>query len=852
MVTAVRQPRSELIELPDVADARYGGKAWGLATLAASGFSVPAAFVLTNADPHDLPAGLGARYAQMSAAGDAAGDAAVAVRSSAAGEDGAESSFAGQYESVLNVRGYDELVAAIRRCVASASSERATAYRSAAGNAGAMHLVVQEMVDARAAGVVFTADPASGRRDLCVVDAVTGLGESLVDGSTSSDHYEVDQAGRIVDRQPANRRAGSPGPALTDDEVLAVAAAARTAQARWGTPLDLEWAIDGSGAIRWLQARPITTLPADLAEMDSAVAGADHVYTRCNIGEMMPGAMCPLTASVSGQAIEYAMQMVQVIAGFQDSYVEDRWLQTGYFSGHLFLNMTEGTALSSGILGNSLEQYSLSVAGRVVDELVPKPPKPFARRLVNTVRLTVFALSAGRAIRRLDRELARFATPSATDPAALLAELDAGTALYNEATLTHVRSSARAAVPANVLEQTMMRRAVRAGGSEDEGRSRAAALMAGATDVESAVMLAHLDDVVNRLAGDAAAAEAFLAADAAEAVTRLTAGTGPISGTFNEFLCRHGHRGYRELCMRDPSWADDPDGLGTIMQAMLRARPHAAATSAQGASAAADAADTADTADTVETRRAAGRPARASAPEDVPRAVRVMARLARAGARGRESTKSRMALVAHRLSRGYRLLGERLAATGRLPDADLVFFFDRSELPKLVAGDAADAATGDLIERARGRRAALDFQARLEFPDVSVGKPVPTRPKPPDGIEDGVIVGRPACHGVVEGTVRVATTVGQARELRSGEVLVAPVTDVGWTPYFTLIAALVTDIGSSVSHGAVVAREYGLPCVVNTQGATRVLRTGDRVRVDGDRGTVTLLDRVPDPSPPTA
>ena len=103
-------------------------------------------------------------------------------------------------------------------------------------------------------------------------------------------------------------------------------------------------------------------------------------------------------------------------------------------------------------------------------------------------------------------------------------------------------------------------------------------------------------------------------------------------------------------------------------------------------------------------------------------------------------------------------------------------------------------------------------------------------------------MGRPASSGVVEGVVRVASTVSEAQALQAGEVLVAPVTDVGWTPYFTLIAALVTDIGSSVSHGAVVAREYGLPCVVNTQGATRVLRTGDRVRVDGDRGTVTLLD----------
>ncbi|ROO86884.1 pyruvate,water dikinase [Actinocorallia herbida] len=791
------------MELSDIVDARYGGKALGLAELAAAGFAVPAAFVIADADAAGLPDGLEARHARLA-------DSArtVAVRSSAAGEDGAENSFAGQYASVLGVAGYDGLLAAIGHCVASASSERATAYRSAAGVSGAMHLVVQEMVDARAAGVVFTADPASGRRDLCVVDAVPGLGESLVDGSASSDHYEVDRAGRIVDRQTAQ------SPALTDAEVAAVVAGARAAEARWGRPLDLEWAIDRTGEIRWLQARPITALPGDLNAMDSLVAGEDHVYTRCNIGEMMPGAFCPLTASVSGQAIEYAMQLVQIAGGVQDAYREDRWLQLGYFSGHLFLNMTEGTALSSGILGNSLEQYSLSIAGRVVPELVPKPPKPFARRLVNTVRLTAFALSAGRAIRRLDRDLARFATPSAGSPAGLLAELDAAIELYNEATLTHVRSSARSAVAANMLEQTMVREAVKAGGSQDDGRSRASALLAGATEVESAVMLAQLDDVVGRLAADPSEASAFLTADPAEAVTRLAGDGGPIGRTFQEFLARHGHRGYRELCVRDPSWGDDPDGLGTIMQAMLRARR--------------------DTGDAV-------RPAREPVREGVPGAVRVMAGLARAGARGREATKSRMVLVAHRLGRGYRLLGEQLAAAGRLPDADLVFFLDRSELPALVG----DGDLGDLVEQAESRRAALAFQARLEFPDVCVGRPVPARPQAPEASADGVITGRPACGGVAEGVVRVATTIAQARDLRPGEILVAPVTDVGWTPYFTLIAALVTDVGSSVSHGAVVAREYGLPCVVNTQGATLMLRTGDRVRVDGDRGTVTLLAPVP-------
>lgn len=791
-------PASTLVELSTITDARYGGKALGLAELAAAGFSVPTAFVIADADPDALPEAVRDRLAAI--------PGRVAVRSSATGEDGAEASFAGQYESVLGVSGYDELVAAVRRCVASTTSARAAAYQAEVGITGGMHLVVQQMVEARAAGVVFTADPASARRDVAVVDAVAGLGEALVDGSTSSDHYEVDLTGTIVDRQASTE------PALSDEEVTAVAAGAREAEARWGRPLDLEWAFDAEGTLRWLQARPITTLPADLRGMDVDVAGADHVYTRCNIGEMMPGAFCPLTASVSGRAIEYAMQLVQVVGGFQREYHEDRWLQVGYFSGHMFLNMTEGTALSSGILGNSLEQYSLSIAGRVVEELVPLPPKSFPRRLVNTVRLSTFALTAGSAIKRLDKKLASFEAPSALTPQALLVELDAAVALYNEATLTHVRSSSRSAVAANVLEETVVKEAVKAGRSADDGRAEASALLAGASDVESAVMLEQLEDVVVRLVDDGAAD--FLARPPAEAVIGLTAGSGPLSTSFRAFLDRHGHRGYRELDLRDPSWGDDPEGLGTIMQAMLRAR---LAGVAERSSVAVD-------------------------QDGLPRAVRVLARLARAGAAGREATKSRMVLVAHRLSRGYRLLGEQLAASGRLPDADLVFFFDRSELPALVGSGDVTA----LVAQAEKRRAALPFQARLEFPDVSVGKPVPIRPEPAP-VTDGVIVGRPACSGVAEGTVRVATTIAEAQLLQPGEILVAPVTDVGWTPYFTLIAALVTDIGSSVSHGAVVAREYGLPCVVNTMGASRTLRTGDRVRVDGDHGTVTLLDPAPTP-----
>ncbi|MFZ2178928.1 MAG: PEP/pyruvate-binding domain-containing protein [Rhodococcus sp. (in: high G+C Gram-positive bacteria)] len=785
------------IEFDEVTDARYGGKAAGLAELRRLGLAVPAGFVIAEASAQVAFDDVAELFSRMAAVG----ATPVAVRSSAVGEDGDDQSFAGQYDTVLGVDSVEDFAAAVHTCAASVHSRRASSYR--AQPTTTMHLVVQQMVDARAAGVVFTADPATGRRDLMVIDAIAGLGEALVDGTASPDHIVLNSHG-----SPAVHEVGDV-PVLSPDEIAEIRSAALRAAQHWGRPMDLEWAIDRSGTLWWLQARPITTLPGDLGEMDSPLAGADHVYTRCNISEMMPGAFCPLTASVSGFAIDYAMQMTQVVARAQQSY-EKPWLQVGYFQGHMFLNLTEGTGLSSGILGNSLEQFSTSICGRVVDELEPKPPKPFARRLVNTVRLSTFALSAGPAIRHLKDQITGFRIPTSHDPRLVMRQLESGVEQYCDITLTHVRSSSRAAVAANILESVLMRQAVKNGRGEDEGRAEATLLMSGASDVESALMVEELDSVVRAIAADGAAAEDFLAAEPGAAVSELRASSSASGRALRLFLNRHGHRGYRELCMRDPSWAEDPEGLGAMMQVMVRS-----------------ALDPADRG-----------PAHTHVEAPSSSTIRFLARLAQGGARGREETKSKMAQMAHALKLGYRHLGEVLAEAGRLPDSDLVFFFDRAELNRVVG---SDDVTG-LVQSALKRREALAFQNSLEFDDVSVGRPTPLIARPRLGVTGGEIIGRPASRGSVEGVVRVAKSIVDARDVQRGEILVAPVTDVGWTPYFTVIAALVTDIGSSVSHGAVVAREYGLPCVVNTLVATRSLKTGDRVRVDGDRGVVTRLD----------
>jgi pyruvate,water dikinase len=182
----------------------------------------------------------------------------------------------------------------------------------------------------------------------------------------------------------------------------------------------------------------------------------------------------------------------------------------------------------------------------------------------------------------------------------------------------------------------------------------------------------------------------------------------------------------------------------------------------------------------------------------------------------------------------YRALGSQMLEEGQLPDQDAVFFLTHQELGELLRGRR------ELAGIAESRRRVIDYQMPLHFPEVFRNRPEPLRLVPTES-QDGALVGKPVSRGQVTGRARVVETLEEAAALQSGEILIAPITDVGWTPYFSLIGGLATDVGSAVSHGAVVAREYGLPAVVNLRVATTQFRTGDLVTLDGDLGTLTLV-----------
>ena len=783
-----------LLSLHQITDESVGGKAYGLSRLLDIGLQVPPAFVVCCAQKDQYPQGLREAWSAL-------GDHPVAVRSSAQGEDGSEDSFAGQYDTVLNVEGFDAVLLAINHCVSSLESARAMQYQGRDDTAEtAMNVVVQRMVNARAAGVVFTADPVSARRDVMVIDAVKGLGEALVSGEVTPDHFAVDRCDNIIHQSLADGVA-----ILSNEELVQIARGARQAEAHEGRPLDLEWAIDASGELFWLQARPITKLPADLNEFDTPLPRPDDVVTISNVSEMMPGAVSPLTGSFTGWSIDYGLQHMQVTVGTRKA-ISKQWQVTAWGYGHLFLNLTGNIVMSAGVLGSTPEQTAQTLCGRPVPELKALPPMPTWRRMINTVRLFHYALTAPKVVARFDQEVANFRVSTKHNAKGMIEELMSKAWFYEHAMAVHIQSSALSGFLSAIVENMV---SSRSNNATLEEQAEAMRLLAGASGVESAEMVLELDALVDRIASVPDATSCFCDVTATDALGWLRSEQS-ISSDFDSFLIKHGHRGYRELCMRDPAWGEEPTPLVQSMQAGARARL-AGATTHNAHHSSIDMAG-------------------------LKRGLRWVLPKAHNAVRRREHTKSHLVAVAHRFKLAFVDLGKLLVEEGTLPDADLVYFFSFDELATFVT--EPDSA---MLKQAQSRRDALPFQQRLSFPEISVGAALPLQEKIVD-LGDAALSGRPASSGVVEGIARVAHTLAEAAELKPGEILVTPITDIGWTPYFSMIAGLITDLGSAVSHGAVIAREYGLPCVVNSRVGTRVINTGDRVKLDGDTGVVEILD----------
>jgi pyruvate,water dikinase len=344
-----------------------------------------------------------------------------------------------------------------------------------------------------------------------------------------------------------------------------------------------------------------------------------------------------------------------------------------------------------------------------------------------------------------------------------------------------------------------------------------AALLAGAKAnapdaAASSIGLADALDVLGAcIAQTAGAEEHFLGVPPEDALRWLRdPASGDAGQAFAAFLEAHGHRCIRELDFRERDWDEDPLPLVQSLQRIVSAPPAPKSDWTREAQA-----------------------ALAELSWGARKLIQMLLPRAHTEVVERERSKSVSVWFARRLKRGYVDFAQRLVQQGRLPDVDLVFFFTHQELESLARGPARE-----LVRRAQHRRRLHPRKLAAQFPRTCQGKPVPLAVVDSTVAQGDAMQGTPLSRGVAVGPARVARTLQEAAAMQPGEILVTPFTDVGWTPFFSRAAGLATEVGSVLSHGAVVAREYGLPAVAGLPGVTRRFKTGDVLRLDGNTGEV--------------
>ncbi|MGZ4925663.1 MAG: PEP/pyruvate-binding domain-containing protein, partial [Halobacteriota archaeon] len=705
-------------------------------------------------------------------------------------------SFAGQHSTVLDVEGMPALRDAVKHCLRSLFSERAQAYRKTrASNAEAsMSIVVQRMVDARCAGVIFTADPVTARRDRLIVEAIEGHGSALVGGKVTPDHFTLKPDGSVVKRETLSNSS------VQDGELFDLVTEALRVEQTFELPVECEWAIDAEGHINWLQARPITALPADPRELDTELK-PDEIYSHCNVGEILPGVMTPLTWSTTMRAMDQAMQRMYSTIATLEKRSDEPILVVQSF-GRPLMNLSQLATIGRSMAGGSEASTVEAVCGHSVSGIVPGLRAPQSERLRNGLSYVNFMMF-GRHVAKLDRMIASTDLTPGNDAYETYAAIDREMPKFCEAWYQHLGSS----LLAGTLVGALTRILAKDNEPTEEDNAEVARLLSGAEGVESFDIPAGIDRIISALVEhDGPALDHLLSLEPLMADRFLRHEASPqTQREYSSYLRRHGHRCVREVELREKEWAKDPT---PIVEAVLSG---------------------------IRTTRSRHALSPKAEQRSVPYTLRLLVRLGHRSVRARERTKSQVIMIHMLFKRAYRTLGRQMVDEGLLPDDDLVFFLQHAELGELLR-----ERDSNLAKKAVARRQVLPFQEKLVFCENYRGRRAdPIDPPRPSG--DGVLHGKPVSLGLVRGRARVALTLDEASKVKPNEILIVPVIDVGWTPTFTTISGFAADVGAALSHGSVVAREYGIPTVVNLRNATATFHTGDLVELDADHGVLQRI-----------
>ncbi|MCO4768661.1 MAG: hypothetical protein KDA24_01430 [Deltaproteobacteria bacterium] len=805
----------------------------------------------------------------------------LAVRSSSASEDGARHSHAGQFESVLNVSGLEATWRAIREVWASWFSERAVRYRLQVRSEGgfptasvpaspSMAVVIQQMVVPRASGILFTADPVTGSRRELTLEAGPGLGEALAQGRVHPDFVQLRRNPlRITQRSVAPRvgrldplppgssdllfREPPPGTpprtraCVSDAEVLQVARVGLAIEEEYGTPVDLEWTFDRAGTLYVVQARPVTALPRRPATTIDDLRRRPVLWTQRFCGERWTDQATPLGWSVIQPILHH-------FTLWEDA--RDRWLDgtdpSRLYRGRPYFNITIFRHLAFRLPGGTPPQLILEMIPPEEAEVLRTSPAYAPNlRMVASIFGQVFKE------RRWERYRFNFLTNHAEweafapdflartealsidfkTPDEGLAVVDAGRNLIVEYLEIHLLSLLFAHLTYELLGKALR------SWVGDGGEAMRSALVA---ESDNATLRVNQDlwDLAAAARRSPPLAAALLSGAQEgwgdDPLTELAEvpGFDAFARELRVFLERHGHRSDASWEIFSDRWADAPETVLSMTASALRSADRANPTEHLRARER----DRAHAEELVRARM--GRSKRRRLFPWRRKAFTELLELCRRYMALRENQRYAFDRLLLRLKRVFERQGALLERAGMLAGGEQIMFLELPELVALTAQRVSPAEIAPLVEERAANFAAWSGASRPDFL-LAGDHAVPLDSEEPHTTEGGTTFdGLGISPGRVRGTVRVLRTLADMSKLQPGDILVARSTDPGWTPLFLTAAGLILELGSLLSHGAVVAREYRLPAVVNVAGATHVLEDGMEVTIDGDRGRV-ILHRAP-------
>ena len=759
----------------------------------------------------------------------------VAVRSSATAEDLPGASFAGQQDTYLNIRGVPALLEHSRLCWASLWSHPAVTYRHEQGfkhDKVFLCIVVQAMIEAEVAGILFTANPVNGDRDEALLNASWGLGEAVVSGLVTPDTITVRRSeSRILDYAIGSKEMAihyadgggileidttedqRTGQALSNQHVLELAEIGGNIEQHYGSPQDIEWALLGG---KWyvLQSRPITTLRDPEEQQDE--------YNRSMFIEIFPDPLSPVFASIMVPLFGSMLDFTFKYWGF--SIPKDR-SAVGLYYNQPYLNkdyIEEAFSTLTPEVSEPLVSAITNPFGRHGEETKRELSLPYLRLVFNTLRFMI------RFPKQMPDLIANYQDQVTTLEAVPLEEASDQRLIDTVREL--VFDDASPLVNYDFLMIVVIRRNYELLGTFLESsfgertEELKAKLVSGVTGNVTMETNKHLWDLAQTAKASPEVTRILRETDDQEvgAALRDMPEAAPFREHLDTFLSEYGHREIR-MDIYYPTWGEDPAPVYSFVRGYLDAdesqSPHV------------------QQARLVEERNELTEEALAGVEQGLvgryllSPIFRWVLHQTQLHTRERDTMHFELTRLFPLARRVLQELGERWAQRGLIDQPEDVYFLTLAKMDEVA--ERQESAKDKVLEA----RQEFDANLRRPWPNTIRGE---EEIYPQAEITEGDLQGVAGSPGVVSGPARVVRGPDEFGTLQRGEILVAPLTNPTWTPLFAVASAVITEVGGILSHGAIVAREYGIPAVMSVPGATQSLSDGQMITVDGNRGVVVV------------